>query len=281
MRVLLVGATGMLGRDLQDVLAGHEVDARGSSTLDVRDAGACLEAAQGADVVVNASAYTAVDAAESHEDDAFAINATGAGNLAAAAAATNARLIHVSTDYVFAGDATRPYPEDAPLAPISAYGRTKAEGEVLARAACDETIIVRTAWLYGTYDAKFPATMLKLARQRETLTVVDDQHGQPTFARDLAEHIRLLIESDVRQGNFHGTNAGETTWFGFARAVFERAGLDPERVQPTDSSAFPRPAKRPAYSVLGHDAWQEAGLAPMRHWEEALDAAFAAGVLRA
>lgn len=280
MRVLLAGGTGMLGRDLQDVLDGLDVDARGSALLDVRDAEECVDAAVGADVIVNASAYTAVDDAESDEDAAFAINALGAENLAKAARQVGARLIQVSTDYVFAGDATTPYAEDAPIAPVSAYGRTKAEGERLARTVWDDTIVVRTAWLYGTYDAKFPATMLKLARDRDTLQVVDDQRGQPTYARDLAVQIRRLIESDVRSGVFHGTNSGETTWWGFARAVFERAGLDPERVLPTDSASFQRPAPRPAYSVLGHDAWERAGIPAMQSWEQALDDAFARGVLQ-
>lgn len=279
MRILLAGATGMLGRDLLDVLSDHEVVAHGSRSLDVRDADACIAAARGVDAVINASAYTAVDDAESHESEAFAINATGAANLAAAAAGEDAAFVQVSTDYVFAGDADAPYSEDAPVAPVSAYGRTKAEGERLARAANPDTVILRTAWLYGTYDAKFPATMLRLAADRETLTVVDDQRGQPTFARDLAEQIRLLLERDVRGAVLHGTNAGETTWFDFARATFERAGLDPARVQPTDSSAFVRPAPRPAYSVLGHDGWARVGIAPMRPWESALDAAFAAGAL--
>lgn len=279
MRILLAGATGMLGRDLLDVLDGHDVVAHGSASLDVRDAEACMAAAAGVEAVVNASAYTAVDDAESHEDAAFAINATGAENLAAAAAASGARFVQVSTDYVFAGDASTPYPEDAPIAPVSAYGRTKAEGERLARLAHAETVIVRTAWLYGTYDAKFPATMLRLAADRDTLTVVDDQRGQPTFARDLAEHIALVLGNDVRGVTLHGTNAGEASWFDFARATLERAGLDPERVQPTDSTAFVRPAPRPAYSVLGHDGWARVGLPAPRSWEAALDAAFEAGVL--
>lgn len=281
-RILITGAGGMLGRDLQTALADRTVTAATRAGLDITDAEAAADAVAGHDVVVNCAAYTAVDAAESDEEAAHLINATGAENLARASARHGARLIQVSTDYVFAGDATTPYSEDAPLAPVSAYGRTKADGERLTRAAHpDGTIIVRTAWLYGQHGPNFAATMLKLAADRETLTVVDDQRGQPTWTADLAAQIVALIDSPVTDGVFHGTASGETTWFGFARAVFENAGLDPERVQPTDSSSFVRPAPRPAYSVLGHDSWAAAGLPTPRDWRTALDAAFAAGAVTA
>lgn len=279
-RILITGAGGMLGRDLQTALSDRAVTAATRADLDITDVEAATEAVAGHGVVVNCAAYTAVDAAESDEEAAHLINATGAENLARASARHGARLIQLSTDYVFAGDATTPYSEDAPLAPVSAYGRTKADGERLARAAHpDGTIIVRTAWLYGQHGPNFAATMLKLAADRETLTVVDDQRGQPTWAADLAAQIVALIDSPVTDGVFHGTASGETTWFGFARAVFENAGLDPERVQPTDSSSFVRPAPRPAYSVLGHDSWAVAGLPTPRDWRTALDAAFAAGAV--
>jgi dTDP-4-dehydrorhamnose reductase len=281
MRILLVGATGMLGHDLSAALAHHEVVAVGSRDLDVRDAAACLEAAAGFDAIVNASAYTAVDQAESDEAAAYAVNADGPANLAAAAAAHGAVLVHVSTDYVFDGSATTPYAEDAPLDPVSAYGRTKAAGEERARAANPDTIVVRTAWLYGPAGSSFASTMVRLAGERETLTVVDDQRGQPTTTHDLAERIAALLDAGVRSGVFHGTSSGETTWFGFARAIFEELGLDPERVQPTDSAAFARPAPRPAYSVLGHAAWARHGLEPIGDWREALRAAVARGELGA
>ncbi|BAU33139.1 dTDP-4-dehydrorhamnose reductase [Microcella alkaliphila] len=280
-RILITGAGGMLGRDLQTALGGRAVTAATRADLDITDVEAAADAVAGHGVVVNCAAYTAVDAAESDEQAAHLINATGAENLARASARHGARLIQLSTDYVFAGDATTPYSEDAPLAPVSAYGRTKADGERLARAAHPAgTIIVRTAWLYGQHGPNFAATMLRLAAERETLTVVDDQRGQPTWTADLAAQIVALIDSPVTSGVFHGTAAGETTWFGFARAVFENAGLDPERVQPTDSSSFVRPAPRPAYSVLGHDAWAAEGLPTPRNWRAALDAAFAAGAVR-
>lgn len=279
-RYLVTGAAGMLGRDLQHVLAGREVTALTRAELDVTDAEAVLEAVEGHDVVFNAAAYTNVDGAESHESDAFAINATGVENLARAAAARGAKLVTISTDYVFDGGATEPYQENAPRDPINAYGRSKAAGEVLALAEHpDGAYIVRTAWLYGAGGANFAATMLRLAAGNPTVSVVDDQLGQPTWTADLAAQLVALMDADAPAGIYHGTNAGQTSWFGFAREIFEQAGLDPERVLPTDSASFVRPAPRPSYSVLGHGGWARAGLAPMRPWRDALAAAAASGVL--
>jgi dTDP-4-dehydrorhamnose reductase len=278
-RYLIAGAGGMLGHDLQLVLAGREVRALGRAELDITDAASVADAVHDVDVVINAAAHTAVDDAESHEDEAYAINATGAGLLAAAAADAGARFVQVSTDYVFRGDATTPYPEDAPLDPLGAYGRTKAAGERLVREAHPGAHIVRTAWLYGEHGASFPRTMLRLASERETVSVVTDQLGQPTWTRDLASAIVALLDADVPAGTYHGTNSGKASWFELARATFELAGLDPERVLPTDSSAFVRPAPRPAYSVLGHDAWARVGLAEPRDWHEALAEAFAMGAI--
>ena len=279
-RILLVGAGGMLGHDLVDALDGREVTALTRAELDVTDARAVDAAVAGMDVVINATAYTKVDDAESHEDDAFAVNAIAPGLLAEACARHGARLVHISTDYVFDGSATSPYAEDAPRGPVSAYGRTKAEGELRVLAALpDGAAILRTAWLYGEHGPSFPRTMLKLAADRETLTVVDDQRGQPTWSRDLAARITEVVDLGVPAGIFHATSSGETTWFGFAREVFALAGLDPERVHPTDSAAFVRAAPRPAYSVLDHGAWTTIGLAPMRSWSDALASAMAAGIL--
>lgn len=280
MRYLVTGANGMLGRDLQSVLEGREFTALGRTDLDVTDAAAVTAAVSGHDVVINCAAYTKVDDAEGDERTAYAVNATGAGNLAAAAAAAGAKLVQVSTDYVFDGRATSPYAETTPRAPISAYGRTKAAGEELVLEHNPErSYVVRTAWLYGEHGPNFAKTMLKLAASRETWTVVDDQVGQPTWTADLAAQIVSLLDSDAPAGIYHGTNSGETTWFGFARAVLEGSGLDPERISPTDSSQFVRPAPRPSYSVLGHEAWSRAGIPPMRDWRTALAAAFAAGAL--
>lgn len=278
-RYLIAGAAGMLGQDLQRALSGRDVTALTRADLDVTDRDAALAAVAGHDVVINASAYTKVDDAETHEDDAYAINALGTENLVVAAAAAGARFVTVSTDYVFDGHATTPYAEDTPRDPINAYGRTKAAGEELALAAHpDGTYVVRTAWLYGAGGANFAKTMVKLAASHETVSVVADQLGQPTWTGDLAARIVALLDADAPAGVYHGTNAGETTWYGFARAVFAQAGLDPERVKPTDSATFVRPAPRPSYSVLGHDGWARAGLSPMRPWEDALAAATAEGL---
>jgi dTDP-4-dehydrorhamnose reductase len=267
---LVTGARGMLG---QDVLAGR-------ADLDITDPEAVRAAVAGHDVVVNCAAWTDVDGAETAETEATAVNGTGVRNLAAACAATGARLLHVSTDYVLPGDATEPCPEDAATGPVNAYGRSKLAGEQAVLELLPQTgYVARTAWLYGEHGANFVATMLKLAAQRDTLTVVEDQHGQPTWSAQLAQRLvdlgRAALAGDAPAGIYHGTASGRTTWFGLARAVFELAGLDPERVGPTTSDAFPRPAKRPSYSVLGHDAWKAAGFEPLPDWREGLTEALA------
>jgi dTDP-4-dehydrorhamnose reductase len=265
----------MLGHDVLTALAGRDVSASTRSDLDITDPVAVLTAVEGHDVVVNCAAWTAVDDAESHEEAAYAVNATGAGNLAKACAATGSWLVHVSTDYVFAGDATSPYAEDAPLAPRSAYGRTKAAGErAVVTALPDRSLVVRTAWLYGAHGPSFVRTIAGLELSRDTIEVVDDQRGQPTWSADLAARLVAAVDAEVPPGIYHGTASGETTWFGLARRVFELLGADPGRVRPTTTDRFPRPAPRPAYSVLGHDAWTAAGLDPMRRWDDALRAAW-------
>ncbi len=282
MRYLITGAAGMLGVDLQAALADREVTALGRADLDVTDAAAVRDAVGGHDVVINAAAYTKVDDAETHEEAAFNVNAVGVEHLAVAARAAGARLVTISTDYVFDGSAREPYAEDAPRHPISAYGRSKAAGEQRAIAAHPEgTYVVRTAWLYGEHGPNFAATMLRLAGSHPTVKVVTDQLGQPTWTGDLAAQIRLLTESDAPAGIYHGTNSGRCSWFEFTKAIYSELGLDPERVLPTDSGAFVRPAPRPAYSVLGHDRWSAVGLPEMRDWREALHAAVATGALAA
>ncbi|QWS34185.1 dTDP-4-dehydrorhamnose reductase [Curtobacterium aetherium] len=281
-RFLITGAAGMLGQDLQQVLAGRDVTALSRADLDITDQAAVRAAVAGHDVVVNAAAYTKVDDAESHEDDAYAVNATGPAVLAAAAVDAGARLVQVSTDYVFDGNGTSPYDEDEPTDPLGAYGRTKAAGEDAVRAiAPDSSYIVRAAWLYGAGGPNFAKTMIRLAGSHETVSVVTDQVGQPTWTNDLARQIVALVDADAPAGTYHGTNGGQASWFDFTTAIFTEAGLDPARVLPTDSGAFVRPAPRPAYSVLGHGGWARAGIAPMRDWREALHAAAAAGVLTA
>jgi dTDP-4-dehydrorhamnose reductase len=281
-RTLITGAAGMLGRDLQLALQGRDVTALGRADLDITDPDAVDAAVAGHDVVINSAAYTKVDDAETHESDAAAVNATGPKLLAEAAVRHGAKLVTISTDYVFDGNGTAPYAEDAPTDPLNAYGRTKAEGEAhVRRIAPDSSYIVRTAWIYGAHGPNFAATMLRLAQTHETVSVVTDQVGQPTWTGDLAARIVALVDAEAPAGIYHGTNSGQGSWYDFTKAIFAENGLDPERVLPTDSAAFVRPAPRPAYSVLGHDGWARAGLAPMRDWREALHAATAAGVFAA
>jgi dTDP-4-dehydrorhamnose reductase len=271
MRWLVVGALGQLGRDLLITLEGHDVDAVDYPELDIRDASMVGERVRGADVVINVAAWTDVDGAETAEDAAYAVNADGPANLAVACADNAALLIHLSTDYVFDGTGTSPYAEDAPVAPRSAYGRTKAAGE---RAVLDSGVtgyVVRTAWLYGAGGRNFVRTMAGLARGSEdTVTVVDDQRGSPTWSRHLAESLVRLAQVRPDPGVYHVTNSGEVTWHGFARAIFAAVGADPARVLPVTTDAFPRPAHRPAYSVLGNARWRAAGFAPLPGWDEAL-----------
>jgi dTDP-4-dehydrorhamnose reductase len=274
----------MLGRDLQTELAaaGHEVTAFSHRDLDVTDAGAVQAAARGQDVVVNSAAFTRVDDAEVESDAAIAVNATGAGNLAAASALVGARFIQLSTDYVFDGHARTPYPEDAPLSPLSVYGRSKADGEQRARTAYpDGTIILRTAWLYGAHGGNFVSAVLGRAAGQDTVPVLTDQVGQPTWTVDLARQILSVVDADVPAGIYHATNSGGASRFDFAREIFRLAGLDPDRVIPLAGGVDARPAPRPAYSVLGHDAWSRVGVDAMRPWQDALAAAAAAGVLTA
>lgn len=279
-RYLITGARGMLGTDLQSALTGRSCEPFGRADLDVTDLVAVREAVAGHDVILNAAAYTKVDDAETHEAEAHAVNAIGAQNLAIAARENGARLVQVSTDYVFDGSGSSPYPEDAAPNPISAYGRTKAEGERLARAAHpDGTYIVRTAWIYGAAGSNFAKTMLRLAASHDTVSVVTDQIGQPTWTADLARQIVELLDADAPAGVYHATNSGEASWFEFTKEIFRVAGLDPERVLPTTSAEFVRTAPRPDYSVLGHEAWARVGLSPMRDWRDALSAAHSAGAL--
>jgi dTDP-4-dehydrorhamnose reductase len=276
-RWLVTGAGGMLGRDLSALLAveGVEYDALTRAELDLTDPEAVKAAVSGYDVVANAAAWTDVDGAEENEAAASAINGAAVRNLAAACADSGARLLHVSTDYVFPGDAGEPIAEGAPTAPINAYGRSKLIGErAVLELLPDSGYVVRTAWLYGKHGKNFVATILNAATQREFLDVVDDQQGQPTSTLALARQLlalgRAAHAGRAPAGVYHGTCAEQTTWFGLARAAFELTGLDPERVRPTTSDKFVRPAPRPAYSVLGHERWAAAGLEPMPAWREAL-----------
>ena len=247
-RWLVTGSAGMLGQDLLTVLtaAGHEVTPAPRASLDVTDLQACRTAVRGHDVVVNAAAWTAVDDAETSEPQAFAVNATGAANLARACSEVDAELVQISTDYVFAGDADTPYDECAQPAPRSAYGRTKVAGEWAVAALCPHSWVVRTAWLYGAGGPSFVSTMARLAADRETLDVVDDQRGQPTWTMDLARTVEAMVSGRAPYGAYHGTSSGETTWCGFARAIFSASAWTPPASGPRPPRRFraPRPGRR-------------------------------------
>ena len=276
MKLVVTGARGMLG---QAVIAGarerdHEVIALGHCDLDVADAGAvesAIAAARPA-AIINCAAWTDVDGAQDREFEATAVNGTGAGNLAQAAHAAGARIVHVSTDYVFPGDATEPYIESDAVGPRSAYGRSKLTGERGVSAACTDHAIVRTAWLFGSDGSNFVDTMLKLGAERDELRVVDDQVGCPTWTGHLAPALVLLAEGGAT-GLFHAAGGGRCSWFELARAAIERAGLSCA-VTPTTTAEFPRPAPRPAFSVLGTERGNDAITLPA--WQDGLDAFLAA-----
>ena len=287
---LVTGATGQLGTDLQALLAGADVTALGRRELDLTDeaqvrgvVGAWRDdaLARGAHpVVLNAAAYTAVDAAESDEATAELVNGRAPGWLAEELAGRG-RLVHVSTDYVFDGEATRPYRADDEPAPRTAYGRTKLAGERAVAAVDDDAVTVRTAWVYAAHGKNFVRTMLRLEAERDQVSVVADQTGSPTWSADLARGLVELALSPAR-GVLHATDAGATTWHGLAQAVFAGAGADPERVLPIPTSAYPTPAHRPAYSVLDGASWAAAGLTPLPDWESSLrDCLTALGARRA
>lgn len=271
MRWLVTGSNGMLGTDLVTLLRsfGEDVTAAGHEILDITDRESVHALVPGHQVVVNAAAWTAVDDAEDHEAAATAVNGEGPRLLAGAAREHGARLVQVSTDYVFDGSATEPYSEAAVTTPASAYGRSKAAGEHAVRKELPGGhLLVRTAWLYGAHGGCFPKTIARLARERGEVSVVDDQVGQPTWTADVAGLIVRLVRSNAPAGTYHATSSGQCSWFEFARAVVVAAGLEAAVVKPTSSDAFVRPAPRPAYSVLGHAGLAALGIEPIGRWDE-------------
>ncbi|NGO76011.1 dTDP-4-dehydrorhamnose reductase [Streptomyces sp. YC504] len=279
---LVTGAGGMLAQDVLARLATEGIPAVAvtRADLDITDPAAvrAVLTEHRPAVVVNCAAWTAVDDAETREDEALRINGDGPRHLAESCRELNTVLLHVSTDYVFPGDADKPYAEDAPTGPRGAYGRTKLAGEQAVLTTLPDTgFVVRTAWLYGAGGGNFVRTMIKLESVKETLDVVDDQRGQPTWTVDLADRLVRLGQGaragTAPAGVYHGTSSGETTWFGLTQEIFRLLGADPGRVRPTTSEAFARPAPRPAYSVLGHERWRQAGIEPIRDWSERLGSA--------
>jgi dTDP-4-dehydrorhamnose reductase len=273
---LITGGLGQLGIAVSQELGerGIVFDAWGSHDLDVTQSPIVWEviAKLSPKVIINCAAWTDVDGAESNEQSASRVNSDGGENIALASRECDAKLIHISTDYVFSGQSKTPWQVDDEINPQSAYGRTKAQGEsrVLAVDPANSSI-VRTAWLYSPWGKNFAKTMTKLAVMGDgEVRVVNDQVGQPTSAMDLAHQLVELGLSTSPAGIYHGTNSGQATWFEFAQEIFKLTGADVERVIPVSSSEYPRPAKRPSYSVLSHDAWVKTSVKPMRDWRIAL-----------
>jgi len=280
-RILITGASGQLGRELSQQLRGgaHEVIAVGRAECDIRDPAAAdvAVATYQPDAVVNCAAWTAVDAAETNREAVYAVNAAGAANLATACRRNGTLLCHMSTDFVFDGAREMPIDESVEPHPINVYGASKLEGENAVREMLPHShLIVRTSWLYGQRGPNFVLTMLRLARERGRLRVVDDQTGSPTWTGDLAPAILRLLESDA-QGTFHLSNSGATTWRGFAVAIMQDAALDVP-VDAITSAEYPTPARRPPYSVLDNRRWRERGSAPLPQWRDGLRAYLSAGV---
>ncbi|WNQ12895.1 dTDP-4-dehydrorhamnose reductase [Paenibacillus aurantius] len=271
MRILVTGAGGQLGRDLVDILGEtHEVSGLDRDGLNITDLARCRSAARKflPDAVVHAAAYTAVDQAESDEEEAYRVNVTGTANMTIAAREIGAKLCYISTDYVFSGNGEAPYKEYDETGPASVYGKTKLAGERSVQALSGRYFIVRTSWVYGRHGSNFVKTMLELAKSRPELKVVHDQTGSPTYTADLVRFIGSLVDSE-QYGIYHASNTGACTWYDLARAVFEEAGL-PTRVIPCRTEEFPRPAPRPAYSVLDHLAIRAGGFSELRPWRDAL-----------
>ena len=272
---LLLGADGQLGRSLQDVLSasGIEFVATGRTVADITDIASvenCVKQTTPS-VIVNMAAWTDVDRAESHRDEAFIVNATGAENVAKIAAKHEIPLVHISTDYVFDGTQTTPYKVDDVTNPLSVYGASKLQGELLVQAAHPKGAwIVRTAWLYSQYGKNFARTIARKGLAGDNLSVVNDSFGQPTSALALARQIVSLVAAHPASGIFHGTNEGKATWYEFASAIVDPIA-NHGSVAPVSSSSFPTVAIRPAYSVLDHTEWSACGIAVMPHWRDSLE----------
>jgi dTDP-4-dehydrorhamnose reductase len=279
-RIVVTGAGGQVGRFLtaEVVRRGGPVRALTSAQCDITDPSAVERVVEAGDLVVNCAAYTDVDGAESDADAASEVNVAGPQNIAQACARVGAQLIHLSTDYVFGGTLTRPYEPDDETGPLSVYGRTKLAGEFAVLAALPDATIVRTSWVYtgGSTDGDFVAVMRQRAARGESVELVDDQIGSPTYVGDLVAAILRLARGDIRESVLHVAGDGTASRFDQARAVYAAVGADPELVRPVSAAENPRPAPRPAYSALGSRLSTAAGLPQARPWRDALRAALAA-----
>ena len=281
MQIIVTGAEGQVGRLLvaQAPRHGYQVLALTRRELDITDPAAARRHIGEGDLVINCAAFTNVDAAEGEPETAHAVNAVGPGNLARACAAAGARLVHISTDYVFSGDLNRPYEISDECGPLGVYGRSKLEGELAVHAELPEAQVVRTSWVYtGGAGNDFVAAMRRLAATDRTVDMVADQTGSPTYAQDLVGALLQIAADGIKAPVLHAANAGAASRFDQAQAVFSLLGADPARVRPVSTDAVPRPARRPVFSALGMAESARAGLTPLRPWRDALEAALAVPV---
>lgn len=274
--ILVTGCNGQLGNEMQLLSAGHPdfnyffTDVKELDITDENAVKAFIEA-NSIDCVVNCAAYTAVDKAEADEARADVLNHVAPGYLARAVHARGGQMVHVSTDYVFDGTAHVPYREDAPTCPATAYGRTKLAGEEAVKRECPESAIIRTAWLYSTFGNNFVKTMLRLGREKESLGVIFDQIGTPTYARDLAAAIFAVLEQGIVPGIYHFSNEGVISWYDFTKAIHRIAGIDGCKVRPLHTEEYPAPAARPHYSVLDKTKIKETYHIEIPYWEDSLE----------
>ncbi len=280
-KVLVTGATGQLGSELNDFANEHESMFQyiytGSSDLDITQLEAVRSFVEQHSVqyIVNCAAYTMVDLCETDVEVCNAVNHIGAENLAKAAVEFDCKLIHISTDYVFDGNATEPYCEESPVNPLSVYGKAKLRAEEAILAIAPDSIIIRTAWLYSSYKVNFVKTMLRLMKERDTLSIVSNQYGTPTYARDLAEAIVIILDSakkgEWKKGIYHFSNLGETSWYGFAEKIKLLSNIDNCQLKPIESKDYPTAAVRPLYTVLDKSKIQDTFHFSIPHWEDSLE----------
>ncbi|WP_019424800.1 dTDP-4-dehydrorhamnose reductase [Paenibacillus sp. OSY-SE] len=272
MRILVTGANGQLGADVVRLFSekGHDVVGLGRAKLDITDDQICNDAISELqpDTVIHCAAYTAVDNAETDQDNAYLINAIGTRNIAVAVERVKAKMCYISTDYVFDGTSSSPYYEYDNTNPLTVYGKSKRAGEQLVQSLCSRWFIVRTSWVYGASGSNFVKTMLKLGKECDSLQVVNDQWGSPTYTCDLSLFLEELTTTE-KYGIYHATNSGICTWYEFAQAIFEQVKI-PVTVEPCTTDQFPRPAPRPRYSAMEPMGIRVNGFAPIRHWREAL-----------
>lgn len=271
MKILITGSRGQLGQEMVHLLSEHHtVYGFSREELDVTVSHDVMETITSVlpDVVVHCAAYTAVDQAEEDPASAFLVNTIGTGNIAIASEKAGAKLIYISTDYVFDGESLVPYTENDVANPLTVYGRSKRAGEQLVQSISSKYFIVRTSWLFGKHGPNFVKTMLKLAKEKAELRVVNDQVGSPTYAADLAVFLSQLLITD-KYGMYHASNTGHCSWYEFAKEIFSICNID-VNITPCTSEQFPRPARRPKYSVLHHKALLENGFQPLPSWKDAL-----------